>query len=77
MKIYSTNEIRKIIGATQEMASRMSNHPRMTDHPYVHDEAAHSVQANQEEVFSLIAELEFDSKFEELLHTIQSRLPRL
>jgi hypothetical protein len=65
MKIYSTNEIRKIMGATQEVAA------------YVHEEAAHPVHSNQQEVLSLIAELEFDSKFEELLRSIRSRLPRL
>jgi len=65
MKIYSTNEIRKIMGATQEVAA------------YVHEEAAHPAPANQEAVLALIAELEFDSKFEELLRSIRSRLPRL
>jgi hypothetical protein len=65
MKIYSTNEIRKIMGATQEVAA------------YGYEEAAHSAPANQEAVLALIAELEFDSKFEELLRSIRSRLPRL
>ena len=66
MKIYSTSEIKKIMEATQEVAVYAHNSEHLP-----HKEG------NRDEWLALIAELEFESKFTELLCRIASRLPRL